>query len=558
MRERTASRATRACPRPHPGRAAGTPRSARRRRGVPPGADPSVAVVSRALLAATTAPRSAARTRPPGPSSDHHAGRGRCRSTGTVRPRWDGARTPRGGPVTTVLAPTTTTRTIVPRGTVRRSGRQRCSASASGTRTASTGRSPARLLPRRHLRAGRAADAGPRRRRARAADRAGRPGRRRPPGGPGAVPRPRRPALRGARRARPGARPPARGRPRAAAGRCSTARTRRWPGRCCPPAGRCARCRRSGSGCPSSTGRCSRSPDAGAVLPSPGQLRGLPEVAGLTPEKVDRLHGVAEAALTGALDVDRLRALDPAVAEQELQALRGGRARSPRSWSWCGRSATPTCCPATSRGAGRGRRAVRPRRPGHRRAAGGAGRGVAALPHLGPGAGPGGRRPGRRRVTTLRSDHGQRQQRLAGGADLDVGAHARADAAVEAGDPAAVVELLLVERLLPVGPEPLLVEPGVEVVPGQDLGLGRARGWCTSRRRCRPVSAAAIQRSKLKCSLQPSKIAAVAPDLLEHRADPAVAARQQALDDAGLAVVVAEADGLAEVAVAGDGRRAAA
>ena len=36
--------------------------------------------------------------------------------------------------------------------------------------------------------------------------------------------------------------------------------------------------------------------------------------------------------------------------------------------------------------------------------------------------------------------------------------------------------------------------------------------------------------------------AAVAPDLLDDRADPAVAAREQSLDDAGLAVVVAEAD----------------
>ena len=36
--------------------------------------------------------------------------------------------------------------------------------------------------------------------------------------------------------------------------------------------------------------------------------------------------------------------------------------------------------------------------------------------------------------------------------------------------------------------------------------------------------------------------AAVAPDLLDHRADPAVAAGEQSLDDAGLAVVVAEAD----------------
>lgn len=60
-----------------------------------------------------------------------------------------------------------------------------------------------------------------------------------------------------------------------------------------------------------------------AVLPSPEQLRTVDDVQGLTREKVERLHGVAEAALAGALDVERLRALDPAVAEQELQGLRG-------------------------------------------------------------------------------------------------------------------------------------------------------------------------------------------------------------------------------------------
>ena len=51
-----------------------------------------------------------------------------------------------------------------------------------------------------------------------------------------------------------------------------------------------------------------------------------------------------------------------------------------------------------------------------------------------------------------------------------------------------------------------------------------------------------IQRSKEKCSLQPSNRPPSAPDRLDHRADPAVAAGEQSLDDARLAVVVAEAD----------------
>jgi len=59
------------------------------------------------------------------------------------------------------------------------------------------------------------------------------------------------------------------------------------------------------------------------VFPTPRQLLCVNDVPGLTPEKVVRLHGIAEAALSGALDVDRLRGLDQAVAEQELQRLRG-------------------------------------------------------------------------------------------------------------------------------------------------------------------------------------------------------------------------------------------
>ena len=46
-----------------------------------------------------------------------------------------------------------------------------------------------------------------------------------------------------------------------------------------------------------------------------------------------------------------------------------------------------------------------------------------------------------------------------------------------------------VERVLPVLPEPVPVQPGVEVVPGQHLVVARARGWCT-----RPVDAVAGQR----------------------------------------------------------------
>ena len=43
--------------------------------------------------------------------------------------------------------------------------------------------------------------------------------------------------------------------------------------------------------------------------------------------------------------------------------------------------------------------------------------------------------------------------------------------------------------------------------------------------------------------------AAVAPDLLDDPSDAAVAARQESLDDAGLAVVITEADGAGEALV---------
>ncbi len=60
-----------------------------------------------------------------------------------------------------------------------------------------------------------------------------------------------------------------------------------------------------------------------AAFPTPERLLTVDEVAGLTPEKVERLHGVARAALDGRLDVARLRALEPADAMAELQAIKG-------------------------------------------------------------------------------------------------------------------------------------------------------------------------------------------------------------------------------------------
>src|SRR6478609_3454222 len=152
-------------------------------------------------------------------------------------------------------------------------------------------------------------------------------------------------------------------------------------------------------------------------------------------------------------------------------------------------------------------------------------------------------------------DDGQGEQLLAGRADLDVGVHLRADAAVEARGPAAVLDLDLLQRVLPVLPEPVLVEAAVQVVPGQHLLVGALAGGV-------PVDVDAGAGQALLGGGDPALVrevlapaveaAAVLVDGPDDGADPAVAAGEQALDDAGLAVVVAEADVLAELAVAAD------
>src|SRR5690606_29829571 len=162
-------------------------------------------------------------------------------------------------------------------------------------------------------------------------------------------------------------------------------------------------------------------------------------------------------------------------------------------------------------------------------------------------SGPAGRR---RRVLDR-----QRQQLLAGGADLDGRVHLRADAAVEAGAPAAVLDLGLVEGVLPVLPEPVLVEAGVEVVPGEHLLIGALAGGV-------PVDVHAVGGERLLRALHPAVVgevlapaveaAAVLVDRADDGTDAAVAPGEQALDDAGLAVVVAEADGAAVLLVAAD------
>src|SRR5262249_61575709 len=101
-------------------------------------------------------------------------------------------------------------------------------------------------------------------------------------------------------------------------------------------------------------------------------------------------------------------------------------------------------------------------------------------------------------------------------------------AAIEAGRPAAVVLLELAERVLPVVPEPLLVQPGVEVVPGQHLvGVPLTRGVPAD---VHPGQLSGAQPAIVGEVLRPAvEPPAVLPYRLDHRADPAVAAGQQSL-----------------------------
>src|SRR5215207_11251002 len=101
---------------------------------------------------------------------------------------------------------------------------------------------------------------------------------------------------------------------------------------------------------------------------------------------------------------------------------------------------------------------------------------------------------------------------------------------VVAGGPPAIGDLLLLQRLLPVVPEELLVQAGVQVVPGQDLVLGAlaggepvevdAEGPQLLLRRRRPAVVGEV--------LAPAvELASVAPDPLDDPAHPAVAAGEQ-------------------------------
>src|SRR6266566_2706378 len=148
----------------------------------------------------------------------------------------------------------------------------------------------------------------------------------------------------------------------------------------------------------------------------------------------------------------------------------------------------------------------------------------------------------------LAPDRGQPEQLATGRADLELGVHARADAAVEARRPAAVVLLVLRQRVLPVGPEPVLVQPGVQVVPGQHLGLAAFPGGVPVE--VDPGVFAGLYPPLVREVLRPAVEApAQLPDPADHRTDTPVPARQQPFDQRRLPVVVPVPDRAAERAL---------
>src|SRR5581483_7120689 len=137
-------------------------------------------------------------------------------------------------------------------------------------------------------------------------------------------------------------------------------------------------------------------------------------------------------------------------------------------------------------------------------------------------------------TTAAESDDGERQELPAGRPDLDLRALRRADAAVVAGRPPAVVDLDPADRVLPVGPHPVLVEPGVEVVPRQHLGeVALAGGVPVEAHRCagEDLGRAPLPALEGEVLAPAVEAAAVLPHPADDRADATVAARQQSFDD---------------------------
>src|SRR5215216_2428138 len=104
-------------------------------------------------------------------------------------------------------------------------------------------------------------------------------------------------------------------------------------------------------------------------------------------------------------------------------------------------------------------------------------------------------------------DWGQRKQRATSRANLNGGVQLRTNPALEAWCPAAIVDLDLIQGVLPVLPQPLPIQAGIQVIPGQHLGVVALAGGVPVK-----IDSAAIQAS----------LGATSPALVREVLAPAV------------------------------------
>src|SRR5947209_3813992 len=143
-------------------------------------------------------------------------------------------------------------------------------------------------------------------------------------------------------------------------------------------------------------------------------------------------------------------------------------------------------------------------------------------------------------------------------AHLDLRAHGRTSPAFITRGPAAIFHLARAlgrDGVLPVLPQPVAVKSRVQVIPREHLAIftfARSIPCKTHRLGGQGLLGGlppALEREVLAPPVEPR---AVPPRRQDHAAHPAVTPGQQALDDPGLAVVIAEADRLGGGAVGAD------
>ena len=116
---------------------------------------------------------------------------------------------------------------------------------------------------------------------------------------------------------------------------------------------------------------------------------------------------------------------------------------------------------------------------------------------------------------------------------------AGAGAAVVARRPAAVLQTVFGQGLLPVLPQEVPVQPGRDVVPGQDLVLGAVPVDGVVEGQAGPLQGVGPQ-AQVEMLGPLLEGPALAPDRLDDRPHPAVAPAHESFDRGGLGVVPAQ------------------